>query len=563
MQNFSFLSNQDKSQKSNNRILDNERTSPFFKSSNQSGNRGYERDKPGNFPGVQEARTIAHTVGRMPEPCLDTHLFFKPPLSSVQRKCDHCRQEEEQVLRKEINDSVAGGFGHAESYIQSLSGGNALQEKERNFFEPRMGYDFSNVKIHTDSDAAKSAQSLNALAYTTGNNIIFNEGQYAPDTDSGKRLMGHELTHTIQQGASFANTTPKIQRQEDKRLEEIKEKLRKGEKLTSEEIEYVKAQLGKEIVQQVLGGVGQINIDFDSSREPEDINRRFQGKLQLRLTGAIGAVAKSLEGVATADIDLVATLATEKAVITIAPPTESNRMAAMIREQLFPNGNVRSFDFDFPESYFKYAGAVSLISGITVSISGTKGKHTEGMILINHESVPDGVELIATLSPSLRTTGIADTSRKLPGDHWILTPKPDIFGTVGYAGSDKSNAFTSTLGVDVPLGYDTKNPFIYAGLGARASLDTNRLARVGGMGFLGVNVNPLMLQLGLGAGAAFLPEPVITNDGPAQTVFYSEVEGKVAYKIVPHIELLTILSVGGGKNLPVYGTAQAGVGFVF
>jgi hypothetical protein len=55
------------------------------------------------------------------------------------------------------------------------------------------------VKIHTDADAAKSAQSINALAYTTGNNIVFNRGQYDPGTDNGKRLLSHELTHVIQQ----------------------------------------------------------------------------------------------------------------------------------------------------------------------------------------------------------------------------------------------------------------------------------------------------------------------------------------------------------------------------
>lgn len=506
---------------------------------------------------------MADKVMRMPSAESAPEPFFKPAISSVQKKCARCEEEEKKAQRKEVSNDSTEASAQTENYINTLSGGRALNKRERSFFEPRMGYDFGEIKIHTGADAAKSAQSINALAYTSGNNIVFNEGQYAPETDNGKKLLGHELTHTIQQGASVANITPKIQRQEDKRLEEIKEKLRKGEKLTEEEITYVKAQLGKEIVAQVLGGAGQISIDFDNSRKPDDINRRFQGKLQLRLTSAIGAVAKSLEGVATADIDLVATLATEKALITIAPPTESNRMAAMIREQLFPNGNVRTFDFNFPESYFKYAGAVSLISGITVSITGKNGKHTEGMILINHESVPDGVELVVALSPSLRSTSVADTQRKLPNDHWILTPKPDIFGAIGYAGADKSNAFTSTLGVDVPLGYDTKNPLIYAGLGARASLDTNRLARVGGTAFLGLNLDPLTLQLGFGAGAAFLREPVITNDGPAQTVFYSEVEGKVAYKIVPHVELLTILSVGGGKNLPAYGTAQAGVGFVF
>ena len=64
--------------------------------------------------------------------------------------------------------------------------------------EPRFGYDFSNVRIHTDQRVAKSARSLNALAYTIENNIVFGEGQYNPKTVEGKKLLAHELTHIVQ-----------------------------------------------------------------------------------------------------------------------------------------------------------------------------------------------------------------------------------------------------------------------------------------------------------------------------------------------------------------------------
>ncbi len=63
------------------------------------------------------------------------------------------------------------------------------------------------MKIHTGEVAAKSAQSINALAYTTGNNIVFNAGQYAPESDSGKRLLAHELTHVVQQGGGVQAKT--------------------------------------------------------------------------------------------------------------------------------------------------------------------------------------------------------------------------------------------------------------------------------------------------------------------------------------------------------------------
>jgi hypothetical protein len=66
--------------------------------------------------------------------------------------------------------------------------------------ESRFGHDFSGVRVHTDAHAAGSAQTLNALAYTVGSDVVFGPGRYAPETDAGRRLLAHELAHTIQQG---------------------------------------------------------------------------------------------------------------------------------------------------------------------------------------------------------------------------------------------------------------------------------------------------------------------------------------------------------------------------
>ncbi len=60
-------------------------------------------------------------------------------------------------------------------------------------------YDFSQIRIHTNAQAVESAQAMRALAYTVGNDIVFGAGQYAPGTDTGKQLLAHELTHTLQQ----------------------------------------------------------------------------------------------------------------------------------------------------------------------------------------------------------------------------------------------------------------------------------------------------------------------------------------------------------------------------
>jgi len=157
----------------------------------------------------KEADATADKVMRMQQPFIQA----KPlSITSVQRKCAHCEEEEKQMQRKEMNGNAATADHNLESYIDNLNGGGqSLPDEVRSFYEPRFGYDFSNVRVHTDSVAAKSAQSINALAYTSGNNIVFNSGQYFPATDAGKRLLGHELTHVIQQ-ASF-NTLTKIQAQ--------------------------------------------------------------------------------------------------------------------------------------------------------------------------------------------------------------------------------------------------------------------------------------------------------------------------------------------------------------
>lgn len=80
-----------------------------------------------------------------------------------------------------------------------LSRGRPLTKIARNYFEPRMGSDFSKVRLHTGSHASKLANSINAKAFTHGQHIVFSEHQYAPDTLTGKRLLAHELTHVIQQ----------------------------------------------------------------------------------------------------------------------------------------------------------------------------------------------------------------------------------------------------------------------------------------------------------------------------------------------------------------------------
>lgn len=109
------------------------------------------------------------------------------------------KKEEDKVQKKESNSSTSN-HKNVSNYIGSLNGkGHALSPAANKFFSSKMGYDFSDVRIHTDKQAAESAKGINAKAFATGNDIVFNEGQYNMDSIEGKKLMAHELTHVRQQ----------------------------------------------------------------------------------------------------------------------------------------------------------------------------------------------------------------------------------------------------------------------------------------------------------------------------------------------------------------------------
>jgi hypothetical protein len=87
-----------------------------------------------------------------------------------------------------------------------------LPKSTREFFEPRFGRDFSDVRVHTGARAADAAKSLNARAFTLGKDIVFGSGQYFPQTSAGNRLLAHELTHVVQQGGGRSSSSDKLQR---------------------------------------------------------------------------------------------------------------------------------------------------------------------------------------------------------------------------------------------------------------------------------------------------------------------------------------------------------------
>ncbi len=166
----------------------------------------------------READRAAGEMMEMPAPTLQRSCAPCTEGGSTRAKCG---AEENLLQRRAEHVSDDGGFV-PDDFLYDLGPGQPLDPSTRAFFEPRFGHDFSQVRIHTDSMAAQSAQTVNALAYTVGKDVVFGRGQYVAGTDADSKLLAHELTHVVQQRAgrvalvqrtparkvSCANSTP-------------------------------------------------------------------------------------------------------------------------------------------------------------------------------------------------------------------------------------------------------------------------------------------------------------------------------------------------------------------
>jgi hypothetical protein len=90
------------------------------------------------------------------------------------------------------------------------SSGQPLDSATRAFFEPRFGHDFSRVRVHTDSKAAESARAVNALAYTVGQNIVLGDTHDVSSSWESRKLVAHELAHSIQQKSNVEGLTQEM-----------------------------------------------------------------------------------------------------------------------------------------------------------------------------------------------------------------------------------------------------------------------------------------------------------------------------------------------------------------
>ncbi|MEW6428987.1 MAG: DUF4157 domain-containing protein [Thermodesulfobacteriota bacterium] len=122
------------------------------------------------------------------------------------------KTKEEKEKPGEIQRKAGSGpdvAANVETDIRaSMASGAPLPLSVRRFMEPRFGADFGRVRIHTSDRAAALNRRLNAQAFTVGSHIFFGENRYQPETDEGRHLIAHELTHTIQQGAAAQRRQP-------------------------------------------------------------------------------------------------------------------------------------------------------------------------------------------------------------------------------------------------------------------------------------------------------------------------------------------------------------------
>ena len=152
----------------------------------------------------QEADRVADQVMRVPDPV-------------VQRQCKGCSDSPastptgDEPPRIQLQTNGAAGAREVTSEFTSrLGAGTPLDAASRRYFEPRFGQDFGDVRIHHDAQAAAAAAGVQARAFTLGHDVVFAGGEHNPSSESGRRLLAHELTHVVQQSAG---TRAMLQRQ--------------------------------------------------------------------------------------------------------------------------------------------------------------------------------------------------------------------------------------------------------------------------------------------------------------------------------------------------------------
>ncbi|RMA58862.1 eCIS core domain-containing protein [Ulvibacter antarcticus] len=219
-----------------------------------------------------------------------TGTFFPPiqkkaeitkPVSSLELEADMAAQDvvingkNSAGIHKHSanNESATSVTPKLENLLSKSKGrGQNLDSGVRSQMESRFGADFGSVKVHKDSNAISMNKQLRAQAFTNGHDIFFNSGKYNPSSKSGKKLIAHELTHTIQQGASGNQIQRKLS-VESKYPQDYINDVQPNKKGTDPSIglpdksrlDLVKSQLGKISPEFKVDGSGNVKKSHNKS----------------------------------------------------------------------------------------------------------------------------------------------------------------------------------------------------------------------------------------------------------------------------------------------------------
>jgi hypothetical protein len=142
---------------------------------------------------VQRQKGAEEKIGRKEQEKLDK--------AAAEDKAQRSASDGSTVVPDEVRADVKG----------SATGGEPLSSETRSYMEPRLGADFSGVRIHNDPESARLSDRLSARAFTYQNHVFFSQDQYQPGTGQGKQLLAHELSHTVQQDPSLQRKTAESQ----------------------------------------------------------------------------------------------------------------------------------------------------------------------------------------------------------------------------------------------------------------------------------------------------------------------------------------------------------------
>lgn len=267
----------------------------------------------------QEADVVADRVMRMSEvkslrmqPSEEEEEMMQPKLrmqveeeeEPIQMMCNDCQidkmvqkqeQEEEELIQPKSNGPQHNA--EVDSALQtqinnSWGKGSALDDQTQSLMGSSFGTDFSHVKIHTDSKAHQLNARLNARAFTVGNDIFFNEGNYNPTNSDGKKLLAHELTHVVQQSNSAKTAVQKKEKPKSG-----KKDTEKSAKLTDLVVSLLRDQLKDASMKKHLSSLGTKlqALALESTKDGENTGVPGAERLAaLNISGAFESTSKSI-----------------------------------------------------------------------------------------------------------------------------------------------------------------------------------------------------------------------------------------------------------------------------